>query len=291
MKKNIIYLAISLLVFIACEDKIDLELDNGRNQFVIDAFVDSDSSIQTIRVTQTAEYFLNAPTPSISGVSVKIKGPSQTEYIFQDNGNGNYTYDPKSSSLGPIDSLDFTYQLIVEIDGEVYTSNSRLNPVPIIEFMEYEFVDDEPGAEPGYYAEFYAVDFAGRNDFYWIKAFKNGASIDPKDPTAYQLSQNAAFSGFGADGFPFILPLRAGINNEEEPFELGDTSSVELYSINEDVWNYLIQLSTQANNDGLFATPTANIRSNIYDINGQIQDEVLGVFSVSSISRNSIVIE
>lgn len=275
----------------SCEDKIDLELDNGRNQYVIDAFVDSDSTLQTIRITRSAEYFLNQPTPGVQSASVKIIGPSQTEYVFQDKGDGNYTYDPKSGGLGSLDSIEYNYQLLVELDGEVYSSFSRLNPVPVIEFMDYEFVDDEPGEEPGYYAEFYAVDFAGRNDFYWIKAFKNGAPIVPNDPTAYQLSQNAAFSGFGADGFPFILPLRAGINNEEEPFELGDTSSVELYSINEDVWNYLIQLATQANNDGLFATPTANIRSNITDLNGNLQDEVLGVFSLSSISRSSIVIQ
>lgn len=291
MKKNILLIAIALISFTSCEDKIDLELDNGKTQYVVDAFVNSDSTLQTIRVSKTAEYFLNARTPGVNSAKVKIIGPSQTEYIFQYQTEGYYTYNPTSNVLGPIDSIGFEYQLIVELDGEVYKSKSILNPVPPIDYMEYEYIDDEPEAEPGYYAEFYAIDFEGRNDFYWIKAFKNGETIDPTNPTDYQLSQNAAFSGFGADGFPFILPIRTGINNFEEPFEKGDTSSVELYSINEDIWNYLIQLATQANNGGLFATPTANIKSNITDFNGNIQNEVLGAFSVSSISRNSIVIQ
>lgn len=289
--KKILYTLLfgSIFTIYSCEDKIDLDLDTGRTQLVIDAFVSSDSTIQTIRVTQTAPYFSNAPTPGVSDAIVSIEGPNNATYNFIHTGNGNYTYDPASNGI--IDSVGYEYKLKITANNNDYMSISTLNPSPVIDSITYSFEEEEPGAEEGYYAQFWARDYAGRRDWYWIKAFKNGNPIDTVSYAQYNLSQDAAFSGDAADGFIFIVPIRAGITNEEEPFIIGDSVSVELISINEVVWNYLIQVSTQANNGGLFATPTANIRTNITDIAGQVQNDVLGVFSMSSISRNSIIIE
>ncbi len=289
--KKILYILLiaSIFTIYSCEDKIDLDLDTGRTQLVIDAFVSSDSTLQTIRVTQTASYFLNSPTPGVSNAAVSIEGPNNTIYNFSHNSNGNYTYDP--STNGRIDSIGYEYKLKITANNKDYMSVSTLNPSPVIDSITYNFEEEEPGAEEGYYAQFWSRDFAGRRDWYWIKAFKNKDPIDTASYAQYNLSQDAAFSGDAADGFIFIVPIRAGITNEDEPFIIGDSVSVELISINEVVWNYLIQVSTQANNGGLFATPTANIRTNITDIAGQVQNDVLGVFSMSSISRNSIIIE
>lgn len=273
-----------LLAFSSCEDVIDLELDEGRSQLVIDAFVNSDSTLQTIRLTKSAAYFLNGPTPPALGATVQIIGPNNQVYPFIADNQGNYQYDPATN--GKLDSIGFRYQLRVDYEGKSFSAYSRLNPVPPIDSITYEFEEAEPGSEAGYYAQFYARDFAGSNDFYWAKAFKNGKPINPKEPADFILSQNAAFSGDGADGFIFILPIRFAINNEEEPYEIGDSCSVILHSINEDVFNYLIQVATQASNDGLFATPTANVKTNITDIAGNIQEDALGVFSMSSLSRN-----
>jgi hypothetical protein len=63
-----------------------------------------------------------------------------------------------------------------------------------------------------------------------------------------------------------------------------------LLSINEEVFEFLEQVTIQANNGGLFSTPPANIKSNIKDVTGNRQDEVLGVFSMSAVSKNQIII-
>jgi hypothetical protein len=289
MKKiNILFAIILAISISSCEDKIDLDLETGKSQLVIDAFVNSDSALQTIRISKSAAYFTNVQTPGVSNASVKIEGPDGIIYDFIHQSAGNYIYDP--SLQGKIDSIGFNYRLLVDYEGQSYLGQSILNPVPTIDSMSFEY-DDDPGLEEGLYAQFWATDFEGRKDFYWIKGYKNGRDVDTTNYAQYNLSQDAAFSGEGADGFVFILPIRFGINNSEEPFEPGDISSVELFSINEDVWNYLIQVSTQANNGGLFATPTANIKSNITDIAGNIQNDALGVFSMSAISRNSIIIQ
>ncbi len=289
MMKYLSIISILSLFLFSCEDKIDLDLENGRSQLVIDAFVTNDAGTQTIHLRKSAPYFLNGPTPIATGAKVEIIGPNGVIFPFLEMPNGEYQY--QTSSLGALDSIGFNYQLNVSYEGLEVKALSTLNPVPPIDSMTYDFEEEEPGSEEGYYTQFYARDFLGRNDFYWIKAFKNGLPIDTLNPSSFILSQNAAFGGDGADGFVFILPIRAAITNEEEPFILGDVSSVELFSINENVYNYLVQVATQANNDGLFAIPTANIRSTITDLAGNSQSEVLGVFSMASVERSTITIQ
>jgi len=302
MKKRINFRWFSLLFLGAvalssCEDVIDVDLDERPNQLVVDAFLTNDSGIQTVRLTMSAPYFLNEPARGESGASVKVFGPNGKEFNFADQGNGNYNYNPKTGASGPMDSIGFNYSLQLIHDGKVYTAISTLNPVPTIDSMSFEFEEAELGSEEGYYAQFWAQDFFGRKDYYWIRSYKNGLDTryvldDPSlnNPAALILSEDAAFGGEGADGFVFILPLRAAITNDDDPFQSGDLCEVELLSLNGDVYEFLDQVTIQANNQGLFSTPPANIRSNIKDVNGSLQEEVLGVFSLSSISKNSIQI-
>lgn len=285
----IILLLANSILLSSCEDEIDVDLDEGASQLVVDAFLTNDSSEQKIRITRTAPYFLNRPTEGVVGASVIVRGPNNLQINFQDEGNGNYIYDAKLNP--PIDSTGFPYSLEFQYDGELYTATSVLSPVPNVDSMSFEFQKGELGSEEGYYTQFWARDFAGRKDYYWIKGFRNGEDITPDDPSDIVLSEDAAFSGEGADGFIFIRPLRSSITSDDEPFKAGDLSSVELLSLNEDAYIFLAQVRTQANNGGLFSTPPVNIRSNIKDANGNLQDKVLGVFSLSSISRNSIQIQ
>ncbi len=284
------FLSIGLLTLGSCEDVIDLDLETGRSQLVIDGFVNSDSSIQVVRLTSSAAYFSNVATPAVNNATVSIVGPNNQVYNFNSDGLGNFLYDPKTAN-GPLDSIGFTYRLLVSHEGKQYAGLSTLKPVPPIDSITYDFEKEEPGSEAGYYAQFYARDFAGTDDFYWVKSFRNGKTSFPLEPANFILSQNAAFGGDGADGFIFILPIRAAITNDEDPFVLGDIVNVELYSINEDAYNYLAQVGIQANNGGLFATPTANVKTNITDIAGNLQEDALGVFSMSSVSRNAKIIQ
>ena len=93
MKTNkLFYLLAIAFAITACEDVIDVDLDEGRNQLVIDAFVTSDSSIQTIRLTQSAPYFSNVRTPSENSATVVINGPNGVQYSFVSDNNGNHNF-------------------------------------------------------------------------------------------------------------------------------------------------------------------------------------------------------
>lgn len=289
MKMRYILFAVFVaLTFSSCEDIIELDLDNGKNQLVVDGFLNNESSIQTIRLTSSAPYFSNVATPSENFASVRLIGPNNLTYNFISNGNGNYEYNP--NTLGAIDSIGFNYKLEIDYKGSTYTSTSLLNPVPVIDSMPYAFEPAGFGTEEGYYAQFYARDFGGRKDFYWIKPFRNGKPVYD-DPTFMILSEDATFGGEAGDGLVFIEPFRAIITDQDNPFVLGDTSSVELHSLNSSAYQFLDQLVNSSGNDGLFAVPLSNIRSNIFDAAGNPQDEVLGLFSLSAISKFEVIIQ
>ena len=286
--KQILFALMVAFTFSSCEDVIDLDLDNGKNQLVVDGFVNNDTSMQVIRLTSSAPYFSNVATPGEDGATVTLKGPNNTIYNFITDGEGNYEYNPKT--LGVIDSVGFEYKLEIDYKGKTYISTSVLNPVPVIDSMPYDFEPSGFGTEEGYYTQFYARDFAGRKDYYWIKPFRNGKPVYD-DPTFIILSEDATFGGDAGDGLVFIVPFRAIITDQDDPFVLGDTSSVELHSLNSDAYEFLDQLVNTSCNDGLFAVPPSNIRSNIFDAAGNPQDEVLGLFSLSAISKFEVIIK
>lgn len=283
---GLIIIILSTLL-ISCEDEIDVELDEGKSQLVVDGFITNDDSLQSIRLSLSAPYFYNAPTPNVSSALVSVKGPSGIRYDFTHSRDGIYTYDP--STLGALDSVGFNYQLEINYNNSTYTAIQKLQPVPQIDSMIQVFEEGSTFNEEGYFPEFFARDFAGREDWYWIKAYKNNERIS-EDPTDLILSKDAGFMGAEADGFNFIVPIRAAITNPDDPFQPGDVSSVELLSLNQDVYKFIEQAVIEANNGGLFSTPPSNIKSNIKDAAGNSQNEVLGVFSLSSISRSSLTI-
>ena len=285
--KNTILVGIAVVTFSSCEDVIDLDLDNGKNQLVVDAFINSDDTVQTIRLTSSASYFSNVATPANNSSIVRVLGPNNLIYDFNTDGEGNYKYDPIIN--GAIDSIGYPFILEVEHNGNLFRATSILNPVPVIDSMPFDFEPEGFGTEEGYYSQFYARDFAVRKDYYWIKPFKNDSAVYD-DPTFIILSEDATFGGDAGDGLVFIVPLRASITNSEKPFKEGDTSSVELHSLNNDAYEFLDQVVNTSGNDGLFAVPPSNIRSNILDEAGNSQDLLLGLFSISAISKFEVVI-
>src|SRR5690554_359577 len=287
MKKSSILFLFIVVLLVACEDEIDVTLDEGESQLVVDGFISNDSSLQTIRLSMSADYFLNAPTPTIENAIVKVHGPNNTVYNFTHSDNGNFNYDPQT--LGAMDSISFPYKLEIEYNANTYTSISTLQAVPKIDSMTHTFEKASIFNKEGYYAQFYARDFAGREDWYWIKAYKNGTSIQ-RNPTDFTFSKDGGFMGAEADGLEFIAPIRSSINKRDEPYAIGDEVTVELLSINETAYEFLQQAVVQANNGGLFSTPPSNIKSNIKVAVGNSQTEVLGVFSIAAISNKNLTI-
>ena len=294
IKKIIIYIGLLMPFLWACEDVVKVNLNESAAILTIDAFINQDIAKQTIRISNTAPYFQNQATPAVRGAIVTVTNTtSGTVYTFVDRGNGNYEYtSPNGTPLGRVGD---TYLLNVRYNGEDYTSQCTSNRTAVVDSIVYEFEEvpaSNTNAKTGYYAEFYGFDVKGKTDFYWARGYKNGVfNSNPNDVNYIaDATRNYAPGVQGSDGLPFIAPVRDRMTNSLDPYQVGDSAVVEIWSINEDTYEFLRQAEAQMTNGGLFARIPENVKTNIIPRNNAA-NRVLGWFCVSEINRRGLRIK
>ncbi len=261
-----LFLCFALSLFLSsCETVIDADLDEGPSQLSVDAWLTDQPGEQRIRLTQTAPYLNNGAAIAATGARVGVRDSKGRIFEFTDSDNdGCYTWKPASTkdTLGRIGE---TYELGIEFQSQQYVSASKMNRVPKIDSLIFREEKINPlSEEKGFQAEFYAKDLPEAADYYRVKFFRNGQLQNrPNDLiTVY----DAGFNANGdTDGLVFIRPIRQSINPENF-YARNDTVQVEVQSITPEAFFFFIELRGQITNGGLFATPPANVPTNIINL-------------------------
>ncbi len=265
----------------SCEDVVPVDLENGSSQLTVDAFL-NDQDLPVIKLVNSKNYFDNSSIDYENDAIVSVTDGTNTfEFTYEDE---SYTYPEVIAFEEGVE-----YKLIIEVDDNVYEARSMAQPVPPIEAILYESEDGTFGNPDGYLAEFISFDLAGREDFYWIKHFRNDTLMS--DPSSIIFSQDAAFQGNDADGLLFIPPIRQGINDFSRFYEVDEKLRVELWSINQDVYEFLNEVIEQSTNEGILATPSYNLRTNMTTVSGSDELGAIGNFSVSKVSSSEVIFE
>ncbi|AWV99706.1 DUF4249 domain-containing protein [Arcticibacterium luteifluviistationis] len=293
MKKIIIptFALLSLaLSFSSCEDVIDIDVQDAVEQLVIDGWLTNKAEDQYIKLSLTQPYFDNSDVRFVSGAEVVVFEADSTAHPFTDMGDGRYLL--KKEDAGFLEE-NGQYALYVKYQNDEFAALSKLNRVPAIdslsyEFFEFPFAADDSTESEGYFAQFYATDPEGEGDTYWIRTTKNGKLIN--DPSQISLAYDAGFSpGSRSDGLLFILPVRQSIN--DGLYQHNDSIHIEIWSITPDAYLYLSQVAQESSNGGIFATPPANIPTNIFNRNENSPNKALGFFGISAVSEFSTVLD
>jgi len=278
-----------LLTLISCESEIDVDLDESIPTLSVDAFINDLPGEQRIVLAFSQEFFDNTTYQPASGAIVTVTddlGNPPFEFQESVDNPGIYQWIPPSEDQ-TFGTVNATYTLLIEYQGVTYESTSKMNRVPPVDSILF-IPDVSPLAEDDdYQAEFFAIDPECSGDSYWVKAFKNGQFLD--DPGEINLAFDAGNSeGAEIDGDFFIVPIKLGINpeDEDESYDFGDSVRVEIHSITNNTFDYMTELAIQTNNEGgfgqLFAAPPSNLRTNI--LSSSSSSGVLGHFSVSAVS-------
>lgn len=281
--------SILLLVFLpalwACEDIIDLKTEKGPPLLVVDGWITNQPGPQEIRLTTSSAYFDNTPAPPVLGAEVRVEDDLGNIYRFNDeNSKGVYRWEPSQpdSALGAIGR---SYTLFISHGGDEYTAENQIKRVPPIDSLVFTHeswpFQPEEGPKDGFIAEFFARDFEGPGDCYWIKPLRDG-KLFKNNPVFISIAYDAAYSKESAiDGLIFIQPLRQSLTLGVL-LEDNELVGVELHSINEEAFDFLRQIRTESSNGGLFAVPSSNIPTNIKGANGK---KALGFFGASAVSK------
>jgi hypothetical protein len=292
--KSILFIA-ALVVFTACEDVINPNLESADPVYVVDAWITNGAAPQTIRITRSQPYFENVLPPGINGAVVTIQDNQGKVYTFTSGEeDGEYVWTPVGNEVFGEPGL--RYELTIVVNGETLTANTNMRAVPVVDSITFNKQEGNQFIDDLYLAEFWSVDLPPVGDAYWIKTYKNGELLNK--PSDINLAYDAAFSrGGDFTGVNFITPIRTAINpfDEDEdgtllsPYSVGDSLYVEINSLSEEAFDFLNEVIIQTDRPGgfgeLFSTPIANVPTNLRNVNPN-GTKVVGFFNVASIAGN-----
>jgi len=215
MKYKYIILIIVIAGLASCERIVDVKVNEVDPYLVVDAWLSRTPEDQVIRLTTTQPYFDNSFTPAVSGAEVRLTDNSGNEFIFQDQGDGNYAY----ASTDTFGVVGETYNLEIIWEGNTYSSSTMLPRKVLIDSLVYNTLDEDK-PEEDYYAEFFGRDPDGVGDAYWLKAYKNGKYLNK--PSEIYTFDDESFSNENGEGIPFIFPIRILPNSSEQDINRND---------------------------------------------------------------------
>jgi hypothetical protein len=280
------------ILFFSCEEVINPELEKASPVLVIDAWLNNAPGPQMIKLMRSQPYFENVLPPGVSGATVRVTDEKGKVYTFTEARPGEYVWTPVGNEVFGVVGLK--YDLYVKAGNDQFVAEARMGRVPVIDSITFflqpggQFFDDQ------YQAEFWSTDPVEPNDAYWIKTFKNSEQL--LKPSEILTAYDAGFSkGGNFNGVVFIAPIRRAINpfdededgNIKSPYVVGDSVYVQIQAVTEAAFNFLNEVRIQTDRPGgfseLFATPLANVETNIVNVdpNGS---KVLGFFNVGAVT-------
>lgn len=260
--KNLFFLPIIILISLAsCTKEIHIDLNDSNPKLVIEANYIATDSVVYVKVSQTGSYFdefsINVTNDAV--VSIKENNGSYVSVPFV--GDGVY----KLVAYAPTYGASYTIQVIH--NGVAHEASSLLMPTMDFLSSSYEYLEESFFSDAGYSVTYSFQDPVGVGNCYKIVESYDDQRFDKFGE--FRVGNDAY-----TDGNIRELKIR-------EAFNMGDTILLELQSINQAVYDYYDQLSS--NTSGFTA---AQGNPNYYWSN-----EALGYFSAYGYKQLEIVIE
>ena len=256
-------IALAGFLNMACEDIIDVKLDNAQPVLVIEGNISNATNIQSIKISRTqnigdASKFIGVPNAAVTVTDSEGR-------LFK------FSQDPQFPGLylstGVRPRILLTYNLRVEVDGKAYTSSStmpaevNLDSIGIItdKFFNQEnktiaAVYNDPQGIPNYYRFIlYVNKIASKGVFVFSDKFNDGKEIT------------------------------AELRNQEVELKQNDIVKVEMQTIDKNVYKYFEGLDQNESRGGASTTP-ANPVSNI-------SNGALGYFSAHTAQSGTVRIK
>lgn len=267
--KRLLYYFILSLTFSACEDVIDVELEDPQPRLVVDALIRVNTELTSnrvsVRLALSSNFFEENIPVNDAEIRLHNLTANQSIPLISDDDDGNYT------AVAATDALtDGVIELQVIYNGDLYTATNSFTPsTPITKLEQGDgelFGEDDIEIIIGY------SDPADQINYYLID-YDQGEYFTQED-TFYQ-GQDFEFSYF---------------HDAAQP---GDTLEIFLMGANQELINYMDQVLTLSGEDGLtpFQTPVTAAKGNILGPEDDFGNFTLGYFAVVEAFSQTLVIE
>ncbi|GHU91962.1 hypothetical protein FACS1894155_12090 [Bacteroidia bacterium] len=290
--KNVKSIISSLLLassigFVACTEKMDIDVNNAPPQLAIYGSITTDIAQHAVTVMRSSNYFSNSAPEGISGAIVTVSDGDEVFILTESpSEKGVYLTDP---NVFGVEGKTYTLKVVVEFDGvtDEYEATSLLPysvRVDSVTFRQSDMSD-------------YIVDalLYGRlpesnNNYLNIKTYKND-NIPLNDKLSnfnIIVSENVDRKGIdGAVCMDFFTGERftnGEVSGENMvSIEQGDLITFQICSITKEYANYVLNAQKELQGSmPIFSGPPANVQTNISAKNAIGQTPVCGFFTAYS---------
>lgn len=283
MKKIIISIA-SFLILASCTEKIDMETGTTFIRLAVSGQITTDTTAHKIWLKKTTNVEDTMPAPRVSGANLIITDDASHTFVLTESNTepGLYLTDPTVFGLP-----GHTYTLHisnVDINGdgtmETYEASDKMNPVPPLDSIKLERIDDWEATA----IKVWATDPA-TTEFYLFKYYVNDTLLTDTITEVF-LTDDILFNGNTTNG---IRSQYLEDEYDDEILNPGDVVTFEINSVSEEYFTYLYKLQTEVfPKVPLFSGPPANVSTNVKNI-GSNGPPAVGFFSAYSLERSSVV--
>lgn len=250
----------AVLLNTACTEKIDLDLKNSTPELVIEGYINDQPGPYYVALTKSKLYNEDFNFKGVTGAVVVMSDDAgNTDTLMESGIQGLYNTNTIQGVVGR------TYHLEVTADGKTFHSYCMMHPPVEIDSI---IITEETGfnGEKRLDGEIQVTDPPGLGNSYRVVSTLEG----------YQSSGFSVHTDRLWDG---------KIRNFDIPhsdFESGDTVNVELWSIDEHVYNYFSEFNQNQNNFGAPAAPA--------NPTPVFTPGTLGYFSAHSVKKMSRIV-
>lgn len=270
MKKYILYLLV-LFTFGACEEVIEVELDDADPQIVIEATVSDNPDNNYVKITKSTDFYNPSEYENISNASVFVTDPDGNTFNFSEETAGNYYNKQLTAIVGS------EYNMSVIVDGKTYSATSIL-PKPIIVDSLRTIGEKRPFRDNlDYEYHLYFQDNPGIRDFLRFRLFING-----ERKNGVFRYEDRLTDGNYIDFNRFFI-------RDDEDIIAGDVVRIEILTIDEATYEYFDTLRRVLANSGRGGGPTGGTAPSNPTTNWS--NGALGYFSAYNFAVESAIIK
>jgi len=263
---GIVFLLI-ILVLTACEEVIEIDLNEENPFVVIEADLQQGINHFDVHINQTKSYFQRGIEPPVNGAVVEITNSSGETLSAKSNELGICRFENYEAISGQ------EYELNVNIgDTLIYTAKTTVPSKPVLDSLSAIFQVESLFQEEGYNVYLNFVDPADEVNYYRILYARNDTFQNTPDDLILIDDQLL-------NGNPINIPIFV------YTFQEGDAVDVDLRNIDQATYNFyttlsLIIVDMGGGNSAAPGNPISNIKGG-----------ALGYFGSFANAKDSVVIE
>lgn len=280
-KNKILSLILAIVVSWSCQEIIDIDIPQTDPKLVIEGRLLNERSFQSIKISESLNYYDTTGLEPFTDAKVSLMDADNN--LIQ-----SFNYNPEDSlyqSNSPIElTVGSSYTLQIEVNDEILEAKGSILENATLDTLYYLSAEELESLGQPAFGEGYFLFVDGQLNNEGIEYFKLDVTVnDTLQNSRGDFSNSVLTSEFFGKQFQ-ALPVPGSFEDE-------DSVGLELYTLNEDVYQYYVEFINLLFNDGgVFSPPPVNPTTNIKNLTNP-ENEPLGYIQFSSVQRRSIVIK